>query len=142
MDRIGHVLRIFIEALLVLLLMLGCVRLCTGCALVERAAPKERVAEIVRAAELYAKDVSEGRVEGELTEEKLAGYMYSAGIPDPELLIRPGGECRLSNFLLWQCAYSELYFTDVLWPDFTPAELDRAIAAFRNRDRRFGGVKP
>ncbi len=99
-------------------------------------------AEIVRAAELYAKDVAEGRVEGGLTEEKLAGYMYSAGIPDPELLIRPGGEYRLSNFLLWQCAYSEFYFTDVLWPDFTPAELDRAIAAFQNRERRFGGVKP
>lgn len=99
-------------------------------------------AEIVRAAELYAKDVSEGRAEGKLTEEKLAGYMYSSGIPDPELLIRPGGEYRISNFLLWQCAYSEFYFTDVLWPDFTPAELDRAIAAFQNRDRRFGGVKP
>ena len=98
-------------------------------------------AEIVRAAELYAKDVAEGKAEGELTEEKLAKYMYSADIPDPELIIRPGGEYRLSNFLLWQCAYSEFYYTDALWPDFTPDELDKAIEAFRSRDRRFGGVK-
>ena len=76
-----------------------------------------------------------------LTEEGFSSYLYSAGIPDPDLLIRPGGEKRISNFLLWQCAYSEFYFTDVLWPDFTPEELDRAIAEFRRRDRRFGGVK-
>ena len=76
-----------------------------------------------------------------VTEEEFAGYLYSAGIPDPDLLIRPGGEVRISNFLLWQCAYSEFYFTDVLWPDFTPEELDRAIDAFRRRDRRYGGVK-
>ena len=62
-------------------------------------------------------------------------------MPDPDLLIRPGGELRLSNFLLWQCAYSEFYFTDVLWPDFTPDELDKAIEVFKSRDRRFGGVK-
>ena len=98
-------------------------------------------AEIVRAAELYAKDVAEGKAEGELTEEKLAKYMYSADIPDPELIIRPGGEYRLSNFLLWQCAYSEFYYTDTLWPDFSPDELDKAIEVFRSRDRRFGGVK-
>ena len=66
---------------------------------------------------------------------------YSAGIPDPELLIRPGGEERISNFLLWQCAYSEFYFTDVLWPDFTTEELDKAIAEYHRRDRRFGAVK-
>ena len=95
----------------------------------------------MRAAQLYANDVAEGRAEGELTEEKLEGYMYSAGIPDPDLLIRPGGEYRISNFLLWQCAYSEFYFTDVLWPDFTPEELDKAIASYNSRDRRFGGVK-
>ena len=77
----------------------------------------------------------------EMTEENLEKHLYSAGIPDPELIIRPGGELRLSNFLLWQCAYSEFYFTDVLWPDFTPHELDKAIAAFRHRDRRYGGVK-
>jgi len=67
--------------------------------------------------------------------------LYSAGIPDPDLLIRPGGEMRISNFLLWQCAYAEFYFTDVLWPDFTPEELDKAIAEFNRRDRRYGGVK-
>lgn len=99
-------------------------------------------AEIVRAAELYAEAVKDGREDGELTEEKLSEYMYSAGIPDPELIIRPGGEYRLSNFLLWQCAYSEFYYTDTLWPDFTPEELNKAIAAYNSRDRRFGGVKP
>lgn len=98
-------------------------------------------AEIVRAAQAYAEAYAGGEAK-ELTEESFSGYLYSAGIPDPELLIRPGGEYRLSNFLLWQCAYSEFYYTDTLWPDFTPAELDKAIAEFNRRDRRFGGVKP
>ena len=98
-------------------------------------------AEIVRAAENYAHDLKDGKVEGDLTEEMLSKYMYSADIPDPELIIRPGGEYCLSNFLLWQCAYSEFYYTDTLWPDFTPEELEKAIAAFNSRDRRFGGVK-
>ena len=98
-------------------------------------------AEIVRAAQAYARDYAAGKTEGELTEEQFSGYLYSAGIPDPDLLIRPGGEYRISNFLLWQCAYSEFYYTDVLWPDFTPQELDKAIAAYNRRDRRFGGVK-
>lgn len=98
-------------------------------------------AEIVRAAQAYAEAYARGEAK-ELTEESFSGYLYSAGIPDPELLIRPGGEYRLSNFLLWQCAYSEFYYTDTLWPDFTPAELDKAIAEFNRRDRRFGGVKP
>ena len=75
-----------------------------------------------------------------LTEEAFEGYLYSAGIPSPDLLIRPGGEQRLSNFLLWQCAYSEFYYTDVLWPDFSKEELHRAIAAYQCRNRRFGGV--
>ena len=97
--------------------------------------------ELVRAAMRYAADVKEGKAPEELTEGAFANYLYSAGIPDPELLIRPGGEQRISNFLLWQCAYSEFYFTDVLWPDFTPEELDKAIAEFRRRDRRYGGVK-
>lgn len=97
--------------------------------------------EIIHAARRYAEDFAAGRVTGELTEEGFSRYLYSAGIPDPELLIRPGGELRISNFLLWQCAYSEFYFTDVLWPDFTSKELDKAIAAFQSRDRRFGGVK-
>ena len=97
--------------------------------------------EIVHAAEQYAKACAEGREAGPLTEEKFSSYLYSAGIPDPDLLIRPGGEQRISNFLLWQCAYAEFYFTDVLWPDFSPEELDKAIAVFQSRDRRYGGVK-
>ena len=97
-------------------------------------------AEIVRAAQRYAQDYAQGKA-GELTEESFSDYMYSAGIPDPDLLIRPGGEYRLSNFLLWQCAYSEFYYTDVLWPDFTPEDLDKAIEEYNHRDRRFGGVK-
>ena len=97
--------------------------------------------ELVRAAMRYADDVKAGRVTEDLTEETFGNYLYSAGIPDPELLIRPGGEQRISNFLLWQCAYSEFYFTDVLWPDFSTEELDKAIAEYHRRDRRFGAVK-
>ena len=97
--------------------------------------------EIIHAARRYARDYAEGKAEGELSEEQFGNYLYSAGIPDPDLLIRPGGEMRISNFLLWQCAYAEFYFTDVLWPDFTPEELDKAIAEFNRRDRRYGGVK-
>ena len=98
-------------------------------------------AEIIHAAERYAADRREGKIEGPLTEEGFSEYLYSSGVPDPDLLIRPGGEQRISNFLLWQCAYSEFYFTDVLWPDFSPEELDRAIEVYRKRDRRYGGVK-
>ena len=98
-------------------------------------------AEIVNAARRYAEDLAAGKADAELTEEGFSSYLYSAGIPDPDLLIRPGGEKRLSNFLLWQCAYSEFYFTDVLWPDFTPEELEKAIGEFQRRDRRFGKVK-
>ena len=97
--------------------------------------------EIIHAARRYARDYAEGKADGELSEEQFGNYLYSAGIPDPDLLIRPGGEMRISNFLLWQCAYAEFYFTDVLWPDFTPEELDKAIAEFNRRDRRYGGVK-
>ena len=97
--------------------------------------------EIIHAAKRWAEDLAAGKAEGELTEEKFARYLYSANVPDPDLMIRPGGEQRLSNFLLWQCAYAEFYFTDVLWPDFTTEELDKAIAVFRSRDRRYGGVK-
>ncbi len=96
--------------------------------------------EIVNAAKRYAQDLAEGKV-GELSEELFSNYMYSTGIPDPDLLIRPGGEKRISNFLLWQCAYSEFYYTDVLWPDFNEKELDKAIEEFKRRDRRYGGVK-
>ncbi|MER2151875.1 MAG: isoprenyl transferase [Candidatus Limivicinus sp.] len=98
-------------------------------------------AEIVQAAERYAADRLEGKTAGPLTEERFSGYLYSSGVPDPDLLIRPGGEQRISNFLLWQCAYSEFYFTDVLWPDFSAEELDKAIEVYRRRDRRYGGVK-
>ena len=96
--------------------------------------------EILRAAELWARDREAGDTE-ELTEEKFSGYLYSAGIPDPDLIIRPSGEYRLSNFLMWQSAYSELYFTDVLWPDFDERELDRAIIEYQRRDRRYGAVR-
>ncbi len=98
-------------------------------------------AEIIQAAQRYADDLAAGRAEAPLTEERFSDYLYSSGIPDPDLLIRPGGEQRISNFLLWQCAYSEFYFTDVLWPDFSTEELDKAIETFRRRDRRYGGVK-
>ncbi len=98
--------------------------------------------EIVRAARRFAEDCRSGRAEPEALDESLfSDYLYSKGIPDPELIIRPGGELRISNFLLWQSAYSELYFTDVLWPDFTPRELDKAILSYSGRDRRFGSAK-
>ena len=77
----------------------------------------------------------------ELTEGLFSGLLDTAGIPDPELIIRPSGEIRTSNFLLWQSAYAEYYFTDVLWPDFDEKELDKAIASYRSRERRFGGRK-
>ena len=97
--------------------------------------------EIVHAAKAFAKDVAEGkRREEDLTEELLSSYLYSAGVPDPELIIRPSGEMRTSNFLLWQSAYSEFVFMDVLWPDFGPADLDRAIEEYHRRNRRFGGT--
>ena len=91
-------------------------------------------AEILRAARLCAEAGEEW------TEENFSKYLWSAGIPDPELIIRPSGELRLSNFLLWQCAYSEFYFCDTLWPDFQRKDLDLAIIDFQHRDRRFGGV--
>ena len=97
--------------------------------------------EIVQAARAFARDVAEGRRQPEeLTEEILSGYLYSAGVPDPELIIRPSGEKRTSNFLLWQSAYSEFVFMNVLWPDFGPKDLDEAIAEYHRRNRRFGGV--
>lgn len=97
--------------------------------------------EIVRAAKAFAQEVKDGiRQPEELTEEVLSGYLYSAGVPDPELIIRPSGEMRTSNFLLWQSAYSEYVFLNVLWPDFGPSDLDAAIAEYHRRNRRFGGV--
>ena len=98
--------------------------------------------EIVRAARRYAADCVQGAQKPEdLNESLFSSYLDSAGIPEPDLLIRPGGEKRLSNFLLWQCAYAEFYFTDTLWPDFSPEEIDKAVAFYARRDRRFGGVK-
>ena len=98
--------------------------------------------EILHAAVRFARDVAEGLETGDaLTDEVFSRYLYSGGIPDPDLIIRPSGEMRLSNFLLWQSAYSELYFSDVLWPDYDERELDRAILAYQNRDRRYGGVR-
>ena len=97
--------------------------------------------ELVRAAKSFAVDVADGKCKPEeLTEDLLASYLYSADVPDPELIIRPSGEMRTSNFLLWQSAYSEYVFLNVLWPDFGPADLDEAIAQYHRRNRRFGGV--
>ena len=97
--------------------------------------------EIVRAARVFAAEVAEGkRKPEELTEELFSSYLYSAGVPDPELIIRPSGELRTSNFLPWQSAYSEYVFMDVLWPDFGPQDLDKAIDEYYRRNRRFGGA--
>ena len=97
--------------------------------------------ELMRAAKAYAQDCLEGRADpNHLTQDQFGGYLFSKGVPDPDLVIRPSGELRLSNFLLWQSAYAEFYFTDVLWPDFSKEELHRAIAAYQSRNRRFGGV--
>ena len=97
--------------------------------------------EIVQAARRFARDVADGKCQPEeLTEELLATYLYSADVPDPELIIRPSGEKRTSNFLLWQSAYSEYVFMNVLWPDFSPEDLDAAIEEYHRRNRRFGGV--
>jgi len=106
-------------------------------------------AEILRAVERYAQETAVERQRlhihptsiQEISEETFSRYLYTDGIPDPDLVIRPSGEKRLSNFLLWQSAYSEFYFTDTLWPDFDERELDRAIVAYQARDRRYGGAK-
>ena len=97
--------------------------------------------EMTRAMRRMSEDVAAGkRKPEEITESVFEEYLDTAGIPDPDLLIRTSGELRLSNFLLWQLAYSELYFTDVPWPDFHKEELARAIEAYNKRDRRFGGL--
>ena len=98
--------------------------------------------EIRRAAAKLAEDVKAGKVEtDDITESVFASYLDTADIPDPDLLIRTSGELRLSNYLLWQLAYTELYVTDCLWPDFDEKELEKAIFQYNKRDRRFGGVK-
>ena len=97
--------------------------------------------EIVHAARAFAADCAAGKREADsLSEADFETYLYSAGLPSPELLIRPGGEKRISNYLLWQCAYSEFYYTDTLWPDFDEHEFDKALIAYQSRDRRFGGL--
>ena len=97
--------------------------------------------EVLRAAKAFAEECVRGEKKPEdLTEEVFGSHLFSAGVPDPDLVIRPSGEIRISNFLLWQSAYAEFYFTDVLWPDFTKEELNKALAAYQGRSRRFGGV--
>ena len=98
-------------------------------------------AEIMQAVQQIAGEVAAGRLTPEQVDETvLEEHLYTAGQPDPDLIIRPSGEQRLSNFLMWQSAYSELVFMDVLWPDFRRHHLDRALLEYQNRNRRFGGV--
>ena len=99
-------------------------------------------AEIVDAVRAAARALAaEGRAAGEMTEEDIARHLYTAGLPELDLLVRTSGELRISNFLLWQAAYSEIYVTETLWPDFRRADLLEAVADFQRRDRRFGGLK-
>ena len=98
--------------------------------------------EITRGMRRMAQDAAEGKlIPAQITEETIEGYLDTAGVPDPDFLIRTSGELRLSNFLLWQLAYTEFYFTEVPWPDFDKQELIRAIEKYNQRDRRYGGVK-
>lgn len=97
--------------------------------------------ELLRAAKAYAADCVEGRQDpNHLTEARFGDYLFSRGVPDPDLVIRPSGELRISNFLLWQSAYSEFYYTDVFWPDFDKEQLHKALCSYQHRQRRFGGV--
>lgn len=98
--------------------------------------------EMIRAIKLFASDVMDGKViVDNITEELFEGYLDTKGIPNPELMIRTSGEQRISNFLLWQLAYTELYYTDIHWPDFSKDELVKAITAYNKRDRRFGSTE-
>lgn len=97
--------------------------------------------EMRRAFQNIAKEVESGKIKPEeITEQMISDYLDTEGMPDPDLLIRTSGEQRISNYLLWQIAYTELYFTDVYWPDFNKEELEKAIEAYSNRDRRYGKV--
>ena len=97
--------------------------------------------EIIRAVKNVVDDVQEGKINKEnITQELFANYLYTKDSPDPDLIIRPSGEQRLSNFLLWQCAYSEFWYSNINWPDFSEQDLQQAIYDYQNRDRRFGGV--
>ena len=95
--------------------------------------------ELVRATKMIADEVKSGKLNADdITEQTISDHLWTAQMPDPELLIRTGGELRISNYLLWQCAYSEFYFCDTYWPDFDEEELHKAIASFQNRQRRYG----
>jgi len=97
--------------------------------------------EILKAVKAIAKETAAGKISADDIDEKMiSDHLYTSGIPDPDLLIRTSGEKRLSNFLIWQSAYSEFWFTDVLWPDFKKENMLEAIYAYQNRDRRYGGI--
>ncbi len=97
--------------------------------------------EIVHAAKILADKAADGEISPEdITEETFGANLYTRDVPDVDLLIRPSGELRISNFLIWQSAYAEFYFTDVLWPDFSEKELEAALIDYAGRSRRFGGV--
>ncbi len=99
--------------------------------------------EIVQACRQLAQKVADSQMAvGDIDETSIQQTLYLPDVPDPDLIIRPSGEMRLSNFLLWQCAYAEFWFSDVLWPDFSEEHLNQALTAYTERDRRFGGVKP
>lgn len=97
--------------------------------------------EIVHSVQALAKEVEKGKLKAsDITEQMISDHLYTGGLPDPDLIIRPSGEYRLSNFLLWQSAYSEFWYSDILWPDFTEEDFVEALRAFEHRNRRFGGV--
>ncbi len=97
--------------------------------------------EILHSVQALAKEVEKGKLKAsEITEEMISDHLYTGGLPDPDLIIRPSGEYRLSNFLLWQSAYSEFWYSDILWPDFTEEDFTVALREFEKRNRRFGGV--
>ncbi len=97
--------------------------------------------EIVHGVKDIVREIQSGKISiDDIDEELISSHLYTGGQPDPDLIIRPSGEYRLSNYLMWQAAYSEIYIDDVLWPDYTPADLDRAIEEYSKRNRRFGGV--
>ena len=97
--------------------------------------------EIVHSVQEIAKQVEKGKLKAkDITADMISDHLYTAGLPDPDLIIRPSGEYRLSNFLLWQSAYAEFWYSDILWPDFTEADFVEALRAYEHRNRRFGGV--
>ena len=98
-------------------------------------------AEIVHAAKELAQRVKSGEIDvSDITEDSFSQYIYTAGQPDPDIIVRPSGEQRLSNFLTWQSAYSEFWYSDVLWPDFSEADVNKMLSDYQNRHRRFGGI--